>query len=233
MKSALFLAAMLAAVTVCAAEAPDLGEAMCLRGRVVETKDVDAYTYLLLSTGGGETWAAIDKAPVAVGAEVAIAQATLMKDFWSRELQKSFEWIVFGRLAESCGPQVHPDLGNAAHHAAPADALARGTAIDIPKAPGPDGRTVAEIVAESAALSDKPVAVRGQVVRYTPDVMGKNWLHVRDGSGSNGSNDIVVTTDAHAEIGEVVLVKGTVRTNRDFGTGYAYKVLIDSATLER
>jgi len=234
MRLGLILATMLAAHGAWAAESPDLGESMCLSGTVVESNDVDAYTYLRLSTGGGETWAAIDRTAVPTGTEVAITQATVMKDFWSRTLDKTFDWIVFGRLAQSCGSDVHADAGIAFHHAA-ASAQAVGTPVNLARADGPNGRTVAEVVAGSATLGDQPVAVRGQVVRYTSGVMGKNWIHLRDGSGtaSNGSDDILVVTDGEAGIGEVVLVKGVVRTNRDFGAGYAYKVLIDDARLER
>jgi hypothetical protein len=78
------------------------------------------------------------------------------------------------------------------------------------------------------------VTVRGQVVKFTPAVLGKNWVHLRDGSGSvsDGSDDILVTTADTARIGDIVLVKGVVRTDRDLGSGYSYKVLIEGATLE-
>ena len=36
-----------------------------------------------------------------------------------------------------------------------------------------------------------------------------------------------------AKAGDVVVVKGVVRTDRDFGAGYAYKVLIEEATLQK
>jgi hypothetical protein len=64
--------------------------------------------------------------------------------------------------------------------------------------------------------------------------MGKNWIHLRDGSGSaaDSSNDVLVTTDASAKIGDVVTVSGVVHTNKDFGAGYSYKVLIEEATLK-
>lgn len=235
MKFALFLAAALVACNVCAGDAPELGDSMCLSGTVVETKDVDSYTYLLLKTGNGETWAAIDKAPVSVGAKVAVEQAAVMKDFWSRTLERQFDWIVFGRLAESCAPQAPPGFAIAAHHAAAPAPPTDVTPIRVPKADGPDGRTVAEAVGGSAALADHQVTIRGQIVKYVPEVMGKNWIHLRDGSGSpaDGTDDVVVTTATQAKIGEVVLVRGVLHTNRDFGVGYAYKVLIEDATLER
>jgi hypothetical protein len=72
-------------------------------------------------------------------------------------------------------------------------------------------------------------------VKFTPAVMGKNWIHLRDGTGSDadGTNDLTVTTQAEAKVGDVVLVKGIVRTDVDLGSGYAYKVLIEEATLTK
>jgi hypothetical protein len=107
--------------------------------------------------------------------------------------------------------------------------------IKVAKATGPDARTVAEINAQSAALKGKTVVVRGMVVKFNPEILGKNWVHLRDGSGSaaDGSNDVLVTTKDAARIGDVVLAKGVVATNRDLGAGYSYKVLIEEATLSK
>jgi hypothetical protein len=104
----------------------------------------------------------------------------------------------------------------------------------VPKASGANARTVAEIITRSAELRDKPVVVRGKVVKYNPEIMGKNWIHLRDGSGSaaEGTNDILVTTANQTKVGDTVTVKGTVRTDKDFGSGYAYNVLIEDATLQ-
>jgi hypothetical protein len=38
---------------------------------------------------------------------------------------------------------------------------------------------------------------------------------------------------APAKVGDVVTVKGVVHTDRDFGSGYAYKVLIEDAALQQ
>jgi hypothetical protein len=107
--------------------------------------------------------------------------------------------------------------------------------IKVAKATGPDARTVAEVNSQSAALKGKTVAVRGMVVKFNPEILGKNWVHLRDGSGSDadGSNDVLVTTKDQTKIGDVVLAKGIVATNRDLGSGYSYKVLIEEATLSK
>jgi hypothetical protein len=107
--------------------------------------------------------------------------------------------------------------------------------VKVPKATGPDARTVSEILTRSGELKDKPVALRGKIVKFTPGILGKNWMHLQDGTGSakDGTNDVVVTTQEEARKGDVVLVKGVVRTDRDLGSGYFYKVLVEDAKLQR
>lgn len=106
--------------------------------------------------------------------------------------------------------------------------------IKVPRAVGANARTVEEIVTRRAELKDKAVLVRGKVVKFNPAIMGRNWVHLRDGSGSaaDASNDILVTTMATAKAGEVITIEGTVRTDKDFGAGYSYRVLIEDATIK-
>ena len=120
-------------------------------------------------------------------------------------------------------PQPGADIGRAA---LPPGHVPIGTVqadlgdIKVPKAIGPNARTV---------------LVRGKVVKFTPEILSKNWIHLRDGSGSASDNthDVVVTTNDQARAGDVVVVKGLVRTDKDLGSGYVYKVLIEEATLQK
>jgi hypothetical protein len=107
--------------------------------------------------------------------------------------------------------------------------------IKVKKAEGPNGKTVSEIYAGKASLKGASVAVRGKVVRYNPGIMGKNWIHLRDGSGSNEKkdNDVTVTTLDSAALGDVILVKGKVQLDRDFGAGYAYPIIIEDAKVSK
>jgi hypothetical protein len=120
----------------------------------------------------------------------------------------------------------------AAQHAAAAQGPSAAVGdVKVPRAEG--GKTVAEIVAQRKALADKEVTIRGKIVKFLPGIMGRNWAHIRDGSGSaeNKDNDLTVTTNDTAAIGDVVVVKGTVKIDQDFGAGYAYPVMIEKATL--
>lgn len=105
----------------------------------------------------------------------------------------------------------------------------------VAKATGADARTVSEVWAQKGQLKEKSVTVRGKVVKYSAGIMGKNWVHVRDGSGSNekSDNDLTVTTKDETKVGDTVTVQGTVRTDKDFGAGYAYPVIVEDAKLAK
>jgi len=204
-----------------------------VKGQVLEIKDVEPYTYLRLKTKDGETWAAVGQAPVKKGAEVTIENVMVMKNFESKSLKKTFPTILFGSLGGATGNAQGAKVDMAAAHAGLAKTKDVGD-IHVPKASGANAKTVAEIMTKSNELKGKPVLVRGKVVKYNPGIMGKNWVHLRDGSGSaaNDTNDVLVTTLNATKLGDVVTAKGVVQTNKDFGAGYSYKVLIEDATLQ-
>jgi hypothetical protein len=231
MKAQLAIFAIVFATTVFAAEKPaSIPPAIAaVKGDVLEVKDVESYTYLRLKTTSGETWAAVPKTTLAKGAKVTIENVMVMNNFESKSLKKTFPTILFGTLGGT--PGAAKDIATA--HSGIAKMADSGD-IRVTKASGANARTVAEIVAKSAELKDKPVLVRGKIVKYNAGIMGKNWIHLRDGSGSaaDDTNDVLVTTANPAKVGDVVLVKGVVHTNKDFGAGYAYKVLVEEATLQ-
>ena len=106
-------------------------------------------------------------------------------------------------------------------------AAEKGAAPAITKAKG--GYTVEELYAKKDALKGKKVAVRGKVVKFNGDIMGRNWLHLQDGSGKQGANDITVTTNQNAKIGDTIIATGVMATNKDFGGGYSYEVILEDA----
>jgi hypothetical protein len=229
MKHFLSLLLLLASVTF--ASAPALAAPTPLKGEVLEVKDVPNYTYLRIKTSSGEVWAAVATAQVKKGANVTIENAAQMDNFESKSLKKTFPKIFFGSLATVSG------TGAAQVSAAPSGAAKADLTGDVkvPKASGPQARTVAEIISQSASLKDKPVLLHARVVKYSAAIMGKNWLHLRDGSGSasDATQDLLATSADVARVGDIVLLKGTVRKDKDFGSGYAYKVLIEDAKLQK
>jgi hypothetical protein len=116
-------------------------------------------------------------------------------------------------------------------HPMPAQAA---TPVDVSGIVKPDGGiTIAEVFAGKDQLVGKPVTLRGKVVKSNAGIMGKNWIHVRDGSGAEGTNDLAVTTvTADPKVGDTVLVTGPVGRNKDFGMGYQYDVILEDANVK-
>ena len=95
-----------------------------------------------------------------------------------------------------------------------------------------DGKTVQEVYQEKDKLKGTRVTLRGKVVKYNEAIMGKNWLHLRDGTGKEPANDLTVTTQTKAKVGATVLIEGTVTLDKDLGAGYNYDVIIEDAKVK-
>ncbi len=200
-------------------------------GKVIETITTAGYTYVQVDTGREKVWAAAPEFPVKVGDQVEIPEGAPMRDYHSNSLNRDFALVYFvGSIRNNTGgtpangiemPTGHPPMATAT----PAQVDVSGVA----KAEG--GMTVGELFAGKAKLSGKEVTLRGKVVKSNPQIMGKNWMHVRDGSGDANAhtNDLTVTTDVFAKVGDTVLVRGKVALNKDFGYGYKYDVIIEGA----
>jgi hypothetical protein len=237
MKVLLAICVMLAATFVNAAEKPAAAPAAAsvVKGEVLEVLDAESFTYFRLKTKDGEVWSAVAKAPIKVGSQVTVENATAMKDFKSKSLNRTFPLVMLGNLpGAGAGAPVAGD-SMAAAHAGVVTPKVDIANIKVAKAKGANAKTVAEVVTNGAELKDKPVLVRGKIVKYNEGIMGKNWAHLRDGSGSEAdkTNDILVTTLNDAKLGDVVTAKGVVHLDKDFGSGYSYKVLIEEATLQK
>jgi hypothetical protein len=201
-------------------------------GKVVETMDAGTYTYVRVASGEQEIWAASSRFDVTVGEQVVVPLDMPMENFHSDTLNRDFPVIYFagaiGREGEMRAPVMppgHPPIAGAgaAHGGAPVAAVE----------PVPGGLTVAEIWAGRSRLAGSAVTVRGRVVKFNPGIMGTNWMHLQDGSGSpaNGTHDLTVTTPANAKVGDVITVTGAVAIDQDFGAGYSYPVIIREAAV--
>jgi len=200
-------------------------------GTVVETMNSGGYTYVQVDTGTEKIWAAAPEFQVKVGDPVVVPKGMAMANYHSKTLNRDFDVVYFvnsimvgGEQAASgqaSMPEAHPDI------TVPA---AEENAVDVSGVKkAEDGKTVSEIFSSKGELSGKEVAVRGKVVKFSPQIMGKNWIHLQDGTGEKGSNDLTVTTASSANVGDTVLVNGVVTTDKDFGYGYKYDVIIEDA----
>jgi len=242
---------------------PGPGEAMAppagktAAGTVLEAFDASNYTYLRVKTASGDIWAATAPVKVAVGDRVIVPLEMPMENFHSQTLNRDFPLIYFtsritreGEASPSVPAMIpgHAPTGGATAGAGtmpggmtgvmPAGMPggmpgASAAQVTEPIQPAPGGTTVAGVWTNRKSLAGKTVTVRGKVVKFNGGIMGRNWIHIQDGTGvaADGTNDLLVTSDATAKIGDIITVTGTVAIDKDFTAGYAYAVLIEGATL--
>jgi hypothetical protein len=199
-----------------------------LTGPVLEHLAAPPYVYLRVKTSKGEVWAAVPETKIENGTKVTVFNPMLMTKFESKSLKRTFDEVYFGTLTAGDAAPAGTAGG------APAGMLQSAPPVNVgkvEKASGADARTVAEVWAQKASLVGKTVIIRGTVVKYNEAVMGKNWIHLQDGSGDAklGTNDITATSlDATAK-GATITITGIVRADKDFGSGYSYAIIVEEA----
>jgi hypothetical protein len=199
--------------------------------KVVDNIDAANYTYLKVSenlpngqAGGNEYWIAVPQMKVEKGETLYYSQGLEMKDFHSKTLNKTFKSIYFVQSVSKT-PQTAA-VSSAHPGASPA------SKADVSVEHLKNGYTVAQIFNKKKSLAGKTVMIRGQVTKYNPDIMDKNWIHIQDGTGSDGNYDLLVTSSQTAAVGDIVVVEGTVAVNKDFGAGYSYTVLLENGKIK-
>lgn len=224
---------------------PSIEPGGTLTGTLREQIPVGPYVYVRLETPSGETWAAVNESKLTIGDRITVYNVMLMEQFNSPTLGRTFDRIYFGSLDAKTGDTLvgSASVPEAAGTAAPGGAVTTVGAPaatdakvgNIAKATGVNARTISELWSQKSELAGKPVSVRGVVVKYNASVMGKNWIHLQDGTGSagNGTLDITATSQSTVTVGDTVTVTGMVRLNRDFGAGYSYPLLLDDARVVR
>lgn len=214
-----------------------------IHGTVLEALDASRYTYIHVDTGAEKVWAAAPQFQVNVGDHVTFPQGMAMANFHSESLNRDFGQVYFVSAvrvevaghgkAHGPGPEEAP-AGEASPSQADTGAVKKPVKAPVDlsgiiKADG--GVTIAEIYADSTTLAGKEVVLRGKVVKFSPQILGTNWIHIQDGTGEAGKNDLTVTTSDSAKMGDTVLVKGVLATGKDFGGGYRYEVIVENAAV--
>ena len=223
-------------------------------GKVVETQDVSTYTYVRLDDGAGrQIWAAVPRTQVEIGEEVALKGGTVMTNFNSKTLNRTFESIIFasglvrgsgnkiartaaganGGSADAVQPATSPHGMTPQSSSGSTRAIVSFSGVKVEKSTAQNGYTVGELFAKAVNLNNQKVTVKGRVVKISPNIMGKNWIHIQDGSGdpSTNTHDLVVTSSAVVEKDTVISVEGVLAADKNFGSGYRYDVLIEDAVV--
>ena len=195
--------------------------------KVVEVIQATSYTYLKVEEDGKDYWMAISKSDNIKEDDVIYYNTALeMKNFKSEDLDRTFDTILFvDKISDK--PIMSPHGMPAPSSAMQRKSVEKDPSISIKPVSG--GISIAELYTNSTAYSGKSVKVKGKVTKVNAEIMGKNWVHIQDGTEYNGQYDLTITTQEKVNVGDVVVFEGIIGLNKDFGFGYAYDILMENA----
>ena len=198
-------------------------------GKVTEVLDSAGYTYAEVDTGSEKVWAATSTTTVKVGDMIAFTTEMPMRDFYSKSMNRDFPLLYFVSefTTDQPGRAVTSSEQSSPHSMSKKDVTVMPIK-GVDKIEG--GNTIAEVYTDKEKLNGKLIRVRGQVTKYTANVMGKNWLHIKD---SSTQEDLTITSDDTAELNSVVVIEGTLALDKDFGYGYVYPLIVQDASVTK
>jgi len=187
------------------------------------------YTFLNVNEGDKSFWIAINSNDKKVGETYYFVGGLLKENFESKELNRTFDelYLVGNLVSANHGNQMKlPDAQN--------------ENIDLAKAPVSNSVTqnivrqsgslkISEIVNNPKKYEGQTVQIDGECTKINMGIMGKNWIHLKD--GSKDDFDLVITSNDIATVGEVVTIKGNVVLNKDFGAGYKYDLILENGVI--
>jgi hypothetical protein len=190
--------------------------------KVLETMDASNYTYMKVDENGKTLWIAATQMDVKEGETLYFSKSMEMKNFNSETLNRTFESILFvDDLSKQPGTpktkQPHPVPMTEKEE----------IKVEKPK----DGYSIGEVFGSMNKISGKNIKVKGKIVKYNPGIMGTNWIHIQDGTAHNEDFDLLITSDTEVQVGQIITAQGKLITNKDFGSGYKYKALVENAKI--
>ncbi|KOH44209.1 GW dipeptide domain-containing protein [Sunxiuqinia dokdonensis] len=195
---------------------------------VEEVIQTSTYTYLKVSENSQEFWLAVNRQEVEVGEKYYYESALEMKDFESKALGRVFDSIYFvQKFSQQPITSNNPVAGKQSPQGKALEDFNEGIQIN----PVDGGVSIADLYASKSDFSGQQVTVKGQVVKVNKNIMSRNWLHIQDGTKHGENYDLTITSNEVAEVGDVIVVEGTVTLDKDFGAGYFYELIMEDGKI--
>lgn len=202
-------------------------------GTAIHIQKTGNYTYIKLNEEGKEVWLATFPINVSAGDKVEYMGGILMKDFHSNALNKTFDSILLITRIRVLNGGILMDKQNIPRDEYHKNIPKKEHVLSIPKSgeivKAENGKTIEEIFSEREQLKDKEIAVRAKVMKVSRNILGKNWVTLRDGTGVSPYDKLLAITSDNVSVDDIHVVKGIVKSDVDIGAGYRYKVILDNA----
>ncbi len=199
---------------------------------VTEVLPTSKYVYLKVREGQEEFWIATGKMEVKKGETYFYNDGLLKTDFRSEEHNRVFEKIYLVSKLISKG-----DHTNLTKSESRSNSVADRSVTQKENIPTHTEKeiqhmgaiTIAELVKDTEKYEGHSVEVSGTCVKVNSNIMGRNWIHLQD--GTQDDFDLVVTSNARITEGSTITIRAVVALNRDFGSGYSYDLILENGTL--
>ncbi|MBE9532434.1 MAG: SH3-like domain-containing protein [Proteobacteria bacterium] len=185
-------------------------------GKVLETASGGGYSYMKVNENGKTFWIAGPESSLGTGDTVRFDEQMWMHNFQSKALNRKFDSIMFVGAIGQGSPTG-------------------GAKVVKPKSLKPAKKyPIRELFAQKNELNGKAVKVKGKVTKVSSGILGMNWIHIEDGTTYMGNNKIIFTSpNDTAKVGDEVTAQGTLETDKDFGAGYFYPVIVQSSSFSK
>jgi len=200
---------------------------------VKEVLETTQYTYFKGIVSGAELWFAVGKTNVETGKSYYYKNPLEMQSFKSKELDRTFDYILFLNSIQdnpdfSAQTSTTNAMGNTMGNKK--NELVKESELKIEHTNG--AISIGELFENKAKYEGKVVTLKGKVVKFNPQIMKTNWIHLQDGTEFDKQFDITVTSDAVVTLGDIITIEGVVTLNKDFGAGYKYDVIVENGQIK-
>ncbi len=189
-------------------------------GVVVDSLQGGGYSYLQIEDAKKKYWIAVESVNLEKGTEVRFTEELRAKDFESKALNRKFDELIFASNLQY--RTKVSEKGNLAF-----------ITEQVEKSPYQQAGTMSikEALEKRTSLNGKTITVRAKVVKASQNIMGRNWIHLQDGTGLDKEvGRIVFTSKELPKVGDIVTATGVVSIDKNFGSGYIYAIIVENTT---
>ncbi|MDF1550233.1 MAG: hypothetical protein P1P88_20570 [Bacteroidales bacterium] len=192
-----------------------------------EVLQATKYVYINVSEGAEKYWIATQKMEIKIGETYYYNGGLLKTNFESKEFNKVFDRIYLVSNLVGADHASHID-GNMD---IPQNVETNKTKVENSekKELQKGSITIAELVKNAKNHEGKTVQISGRCVKINPNIMNRNWIHIKD--GSKDDFDLVITSTTFVPENTNVTFRGVVGLNRDFGAGYRYDIILENGVV--
>ena len=196
---------------------------------VMEVLKTTKYVYLKVKENEEQFWIAARKQDVNIGETYFYKGGLLKTNFESKEHNKVFDKIYLVTSLVQSNHGSNTSNGSLSAQGSVENINEASSTKEEIKSNQSGSIKISELVKNYKEYEGKTVQISGKCVKINPNIMGINWIHIKD--GSKDDYDLVITSNTFVQEGSLITMKATVTLDKDFGAGYKYDLILENGTI--